>query len=528
VRMGGWPRASPYVCRLPNPGKHVYPPPIEPVSLDEYLQLTARVPAPDANGQLYVHVPFCATLCTFCPIHKQVLPNAEIVDGYVEAVLTELDHLSELPFVRALTFSSVYFGGGTPSVLPDRHIAALVDRVASRFRLSRPQMTFEGHVASLTTEKMRLVRDLGFNRLSTGIQTFDRALRRMLNLTPTEEDIIRCVASARELGFADFNVDLMYNLPGQTAAIWQNDLRKAIALEPTGLDLYESVIASGTRLYRDVKEGRVVLEMRPTAQAQPYTYAEDMLHDHGYTQKNLFAWDRPGFENIIIGHAGRLRSVTSHLVGAGLSAFSMLSGTPFVNWTGRRDYVTRVKQTGFGVRNYHPDSEVIAKERFMIMSLADLAFDANEYRIKFGSSMEHDFARQLRSFAARGLTKAQPGGYALTRDGRAWAMTMAIEFYGTEVLAQLLRQRIDGDLFFPLTHEEEFQLPLFALFHPDVILRRWSDYALIGEYIAYLRRRDATWLRKFALHALRTAPRRGLPLSLNQGFKLLAGALRAA
>jgi anaerobilin synthase len=503
--------ASPYAVRLPNPGKHLYPPPLTDLSTAEFRDLLDAPPERGTRAQLYLHLPFCESICTFCPIHKYQLTATSPVGEYVEALKQELRSLSGLPLVQHLRFDNVYLGGGTPSVIPDRQLGELMEVVYDSFSLESPQITFEGHVKSLTREKIRFARSLGFNRMSTGVQTFDVHLRRMLNLTPTEDEIRRCIETAREHGFDDFNIDLMFNLPAQDLATWEGDLRKAVSLNPAGLDIYETVIASRTSLYERVKSGEVEVATDPLQQIASYQLAERFLAAHGYRQKNLFVWDRPGFENRLVGLQGELRDNTLHILGAGLSAYSLVDGRAFMNEARRSAYVARVRDSGHGVKTYHECSELEEMERFMIMSLEEFHLDRDRFAALFGLSMDEVFRPQLDSFATRGLVEAEPSGYRLTALGRAWASTMAVEFYGGPVFEEILRAVIDKRFFGGITREQEYELPVFAAFHPELLLKDWWNLRLIVSYLRFLHAADRRWLAGIARMFLSALSRYGRP-----------------
>ena len=135
--------------------------------------------------------------------------------------------------------------------------------------------------------------------------------------------------------------------------------------------------------------------------------------------------------------------------------------------------------------------------------------------------MEADFGPQLRSFMRRHLICREPNGFSLTALGRAWATTMSIAFYDPQILAKLLHRRIKRNLFVPSTYEEEYQLPLFAMFHPEIILRNWPDYKIIGDFITDLRRRNSAWLKEICLLAWRAVWRRA-PAARSSWSNLLA------
>ena len=501
----------PYAVRLGNPGKHLYPPPLSPISSAQYRELLTASPTPGIRALLYVHLPFCETLCTFCPINKYKLSTGHAIAEYVDALKAELRSLSHLPLVKQLHFDSIYFGGGTPSVIPDRCLEELVDLIRESFAAESPQMTFEGHVRSLSREKIKLARSLGFNRLSTGVQTFDPALRHALNLTPTEREIRNCMAVANEEGFDDFNLDLMYNLPNQTLSIWERDLKTAVSLGPTGMDVYETVIDERTPIFRQIKRGQLTIERDPRRLADNYIASEQILGAAGYRQKNLFVWDRPGFSNRLVGYQGELRDSYLHIVGAGLSAYSLINGIAFMNEPRKSEYIRRVRESEFGIKTFHRCSDREKMQRFMIMSLEEFEFDRHRFTETFAEEMDAVFVDELASFRCRTLIEESDRGYRLTLKGRAWATTMAVEFFDRPVVEEILRARIDNEFIGGMTDEDKFGLPIFGLFHPALLLKNGYNFGLLREYVRYLRRNNRLWLFEYLRLAYKAMRTYGLP-----------------
>jgi oxygen-independent coproporphyrinogen III oxidase len=492
---------SPYAVRLPNMGKHLYPLPVCALRDGQLASHLDEAPPPGTRAQLYVHLPFCEHICTFCLIQKYRLAPHRPVGPYVDALKRELLAYSRLPYVRELRFDNVYFGGGTPSVLDDRLLGEIVELIHDRFTLDRPQITFEGNVQSLTRDKIRFVRGLGFNRLSAGVQTFDPELRKRLNLIPTEDDIRRCLEAGRDEGFADFNIDLMFNLPGQTLSIWERDLLKATGLAPSGLDVYETVVAQKTPLYRQLKRGELTLPRDPEELARSYLLAEELLSAHGYEQKNLYVWNRRGAENRLMDSQDDLRDQTLDIVGAGLSSYSCINGCSYSNEAGLSAYIERVRTHGHAaVSFYRPTREQLMK-RFMIMSLQTFVLDGERFAATFRQDMDETFRRPLASLQRRGLVASTGSGYRLTRLGRAWASTMAVEFYDIPYLHDVMRGRLEKRIAVGLTREEEYDHILFTLFHPDVMIGDQAaalDVRLLRDYVGLLRRSDPGWSRELA------------------------------
>ena len=411
-------RRAPYAVRLGSLGKHLYPPTLEDVSLPEFINLLSTSPSFAATAKLYVHLPFCERLCTFCHLHKYRLTAHTDMSSYIDAVITELINISRLPLIRQLPFTSIYFGGGTPSVTPDEELARIIDTILEHFTLENPQITFEGHVSSLTRSKIRLARKLGFNRLSAGVQTFDPRLRRALNLAASEKQIRTCVSNARAEGFDDFNLDLMFNIPGQTLSIWERDLRKTVDLHPSGIDIYETVVANNTKLRRQVMTGELSIELDADSLGRSYDVAQETLGELGYRQTTFSTWDQAGYINKLIGESGRLKNGSQHMVGVGLGAYSIVDGQPFTNETKIRDYIRRIREQGFGAKYTYRCGIQEKMERYMIVSLHDLAFDCSEFRSLFGREMGQVFSSQLDFFKRCNLVEESAVGYKLSESGR--------------------------------------------------------------------------------------------------------------
>jgi len=496
-------------------GKHLYPPPLTPIGAPEFRDLLSGAPRKGASAHLYLHFPFCETICTFCVLHKYQLRPESPVREYIDALKKELLALSRLPLIQALRFTSVYFGGGTPSVTEDRYLAEVMDVVTSNFRLDAPQITFEGHVSSLTREKIRFVRTLGVNRISTGIQTFHPKLRRMLNLKPTEADIQRCAADVRGEGFDDFNIDIMYNLPGQSLAIFEQDLLKTVALNPSGVDVYETVVTRRTGLSRQIARDESLVEWDAQRLTANYLLSEKILTEHGYRQRNIHVWDRPGYENRLVGQQNLLRDNDLTLVGAGLSAYSFVNGMPFMNVTGLKPYIERIGQTGHGVEAYHRPTLGEEMERFMTLSLQTIDFDRASFSSLFGRDMDDVFRPQISSFLRRGLLETQGQGYRLTALGRAWASTMTMEFFGKKVLEDFIRTRLDTagspGYMSDVTQEEMYEFVVFAFFHPEIMIQGTPNVRLMGAYIRHLMKNNAGWLRKVSAMFFHSFREYGLP-----------------
>lgn len=202
---------------------------------------------------MYIHVPLCVKKCAYCDF-TSFAGRMGMRDTYVQAVCREIR--AQAAFFGERRVSTVFFGGGTPTLLDGGQIRMIMDTLRACFLLEEgAEITMEGNPGTLTEENLCAYRAAGVNRLSLGVQSMDDALLDAIGRIHTSQEAVQAVVMAREAGFQNINLDLMYGLPGQTAAQWTDTLKKAIALCPTHLSCYSLILEEGTPLYSAAQTG---------------------------------------------------------------------------------------------------------------------------------------------------------------------------------------------------------------------------------------------------------------------------------
>jgi len=263
---------------------------------------------------LYVHVPFCASTCDFCAFY-QVTPTAATVEGFIEGAGREAELVS---WDRPVT--TVFWGGGTPGLLAPRQLAALGERLAGPGRTSDCEWTVELAPASVTEDRLQVLRDLGVTRISLGVQSFREDLLDALGRQHTPAQVYRAYERIRRREFASVNLDLMFALPGQDEATWAADVAAAVALQPDHLSTYCLTFEEDTALWVRLSQGRVKLDAE--REARMYESTWERLGAAGYAQYEVSNFARPG-------HACRHNLNTWRMhewVGLGPSAASQQAG----------------------------------------------------------------------------------------------------------------------------------------------------------------------------------------------------------
>ncbi|MBI4790221.1 MAG: radical SAM family heme chaperone HemW [Chloroflexi bacterium] len=243
--------------------------------------------APDIpHVALFVFIPFCKIKCTYCDFNAYA-NLARVMKPYADAVAREIERTATPTRPHART---LYFGGGTPSIVPVAHIEKILRACQQSFALDPDaEITLEANPGTVDLDKLRALRALGVNRLSLGVQSFDDATVQRLNRGHTVADAAQTYELARRAGFDNINLDFIYGLPLQTLAGWRATLERAIALAPEHLSLYALKVEEGTGLEFQIARGKYPMPDDDLA-ADMYELAEEMLAAAGYEQYEISNW----------------------------------------------------------------------------------------------------------------------------------------------------------------------------------------------------------------------------------------------
>lgn len=286
---------------------------------------------------LYIHIPFCRTRCHFCAFYLE-LYRADSAAVFVSSLFREIELYATRDPLKGHAFSSIYFGGGTPTTLSPDQLRQILATVRRSFPVRHDaEISIEAHPGTISLEGLSILREAGFNRLSLGIEsTDDTALIRVGRPTTTRAAEV-AVAAARQAGFTNISFDLIYGLPGQTTDSWRTTLREAIVWNPTHMSCYALTVEEGTRLEADVRRG---IQPAPDhdLQNEMELFAERCLAESGYERYEISNYARPGLacrHNLLYWTDGEY-------LGLGPSAQSYLEGSRFGNIDDLTAYIERL------------------------------------------------------------------------------------------------------------------------------------------------------------------------------------------
>jgi oxygen-independent coproporphyrinogen-3 oxidase len=378
--------------------------------------------------QLYIHVPFCRTRCRYCAFHSQALGKSRaassLVRQYVDTLLLELALWGDRLGRQAV--STVFFGGGTPSILPASVIAALLVRIRRYFKLEKgAEITLEGNPESLL--ERNYLPDLlsaGINRISVGAQSLHTPHLRMLGRIHSARDIIHTVMAVRSAGVQNVNLDFMWGLPGQGMRQWLMMLKEVLQLRPEHLSMYGLSLEPGTPLEQDWQHGKV--ELPPERdQALMYMEGAELLESAGYIHYEISNFARMGFQ--CRHNLGYWEGV--EYLGLGPSATSTLGGRRWTNPAVALEWAAAVKS---GVLDADAETLTVQArvlELIMLRLRTARGLRVKAYRELTGRDFLRDHKALIHALHARGLIRIRNGYLRFTRSGMLVANSILSKFF---------------------------------------------------------------------------------------------------
>lgn len=295
----------------------------------------------DKSLELYVHIPFCVRKCEYCDF-LSAPAGADTQQEYVRNLLLEIEQKG----VRCTDYevTTIFFGGGTPSILKAGWIADILNAIHRNFKVRKDaEITIECNPGTLTFEKLSIYKSAGINRISVGLQSASDAELRELGRIHTYEDFLKSYDLIRKKGFSNVNIDLMAALPGQTLKSYEQTLRRVLALKPEHISAYSLIIEEGTPFYEKYEADELLREKGEKPQMLPseeterlmYERTKELLFAHGYERYEISNYARRGYAcRHNIGYWRR-----ENYLGFGLGSASLLENERFHNTTDLTDYL---------------------------------------------------------------------------------------------------------------------------------------------------------------------------------------------
>jgi len=372
---------------------------------------------PNKPGGIYVHIPFCVKKCPYCDFYS--ITDTSLKQKFISAVISEMNITCNLPF----KFDTLYIGGGTPSVLETEFITRIIENVSSLYKLlPDSEITIEVNPGTVKPEKLKEYKNAGVNRISIGVQSFQERNLNFLGRMHTVEDTDLAIQWARDAGFENIGIDLIYGIVGQTRESWLRDLEQAVSYEPEHLSCYMLTYESGTPIERDRQKG-LFKPMNEGKVGELFATTIEFLADKGYAQYEIsnFAYAK----NIRSRHNQKYWSFAPY-IGLGPSAHSFIEPRRCWNKASVTAYIKDLQEGKLPIDG----QEVLSREQMMSESIflglrrAD-GIDVSEFNSRFDENFFKIFGKQIDDFEKKGLIVTNQTSCALTVKGMLFLDSIA-------------------------------------------------------------------------------------------------------
>ena len=371
---------------------------------------------------LYVHIPFCVKKCGYCDFLSWC-GTSEEKETYVQALLKEIESYRE--FARGYRVSTVFVGGGTPSVLEAGQMEGVLGNIQEVFELEKkPEITLEMNPGTVTEEKLQCYKENGVNRLSIGLQSVKNEKLEVLGRIHSYEEFLESYELARKAGFTNISVDLISSIPGQKLEEWKEELAALSALSPEHISVYQLIIEAETPFYEKYAEHEELLPDEEESR-EIYLWTGSFLKEQGYEQYEISNYAKPGKESR---HNLKYWERGDYL-GLGLGAASMVRNIRMSNTKDMKTYLERCGQPKTMREDVQFLEEARQMEEFMFLGLRKTrGVSRKEFRRIFGQEMDMVYEKALHKCLENGMLKEHKDRVYLSEEGVLLSNAVLLEF----------------------------------------------------------------------------------------------------
>ena len=386
------------------------------------------------NTSIYIHIPFCKHRCAYCDFNTYA-GQEDSIPAYVNALIKEINFIGDqITNLRLpITVHTVFFGGGTPSLLSALQFDSILRALRSAFTFTADaEISIEANPGTISPEKLTAIREAGINRISFGVQSANTEELRMLERIHDFFTVIEAVSTARKAGFDNLNLDLIYGLPEQTLTSWQTTLQRIVDLHPEHISAYALTLEHGTPFGRWSSKGLLPLP-DPDLAAEMYEYAEEFLEANGYVHYEISNWAKRGNAEVRMMNAESNSSFILHnssfvcqhnlqywrslpYLAFGAGAHGYANGYRYSNALRIKTYIERLANLQSPITNFqfplspatvnqHKQSLKDDMSEYMLnnLRLTNVGVAESDFRLRFGSGLLDVYPKEIEDLVRNGL-----------------------------------------------------------------------------------------------------------------------------
>lgn len=364
----------------------------------------------EINSALYVHIPFCDHKCIYCDFYSII--TGDSFDAFLNSLKKEFSFYAK-KYSAGRTFSSIFFGGGTPSLMSAEYIGEIISSLKENYCVNDDaEITLETNPGTVNKNKFKAFRKAGINRISIGIQSFDEHELKFLTRIHNKEKAITAVYDAAEAGFENISIDLIFNLPGQSKEKWTANLDQALSLPVKHISAYSLILERGTILNKMVLDGKVKMQDEDY-DADLYEITIDKLIENNFHQYEVSNFAKAGYECI---HNKAYWHYKDYL-GFGTSAHSFVDGERWWNFSSLKKYISEVALTGHAKAGGEILSSQDTLNEYFMLALRSDGVSIDEFHSLFGDSWLNSKMKYLEELEHHSLLKITDKKISLTKKG---------------------------------------------------------------------------------------------------------------
>lgn len=386
---------------------------------------------------LYLHIPFCTHRCAYCDFNTYAGQEG-LIPAYVDALRNEIKAAGQRTG-SPRRVGTVFFGGGTPSLLSAPQFESILQTISTHFELTpSAELTFEANPGTVSADGLARLRQAGMNRISFGVQSANTEELRMLERVHSFSDVIDAVKWARQAGFDNLNLDLIYALPEQTLQTWQTTVQRVVALRPEHLSLYALTLEHGTPFGRWASRGLLPLP-DPDLAADMYEWSAAFLAEHGYYQYEISNWALSGYQ---CRHNLQYWRNLDYL-GLGAGAHGYADGVRYSNVLRIKTYIDRLTNIEYPISNiafpttpttvnHHRNTPHEDMQETMMtgLRLTVEGISASVFQERFGLALTDVFGKEIDELLGLGLLEWAGESLRLSERGRLLGNQVFMRFVG--------------------------------------------------------------------------------------------------
>lgn len=378
---------------------------------------------------IYVHLPFCEKKCGYCDFYS-VGANEDMKKAYVRALLLQIER-EDAELYKNFEVKTVYFGGGTPSILDADYIYDILSKIKEKFiffdESSFPEITIECNPATVDKEKLKRYLESGINRLSLGLQSAVNRELKLLGRIHSYEDFLESYDLVREAGFQNVNVDLMSGLPTQTMESYSRSVKEVIRLKPEHISSYSLILEEGTPFFKKYSEGGKMAKLLPdeALEREFYYYTNEALSEAGYLRYEISNYGKKGYES---GHNSAYWRRLPY-IGFGTSAASQFDKKRWSTVANIKEYIKRIEKGEAVTQEILHLTEENEMEETMFLGLRLMEGVSKENFLRyFHKDIYEIYGKVLSKFINKGFLLDEGGFIRLTEAGIDVSNSILCEF----------------------------------------------------------------------------------------------------